>query len=230
MQRTAKTSGFTLIELLVVTGIIAILAGLLLPALSSARESGRRARCIGNLHQIGLATLSYADDHDGLMPPFFGGTVVTNGGGNGIHLKVHNRGKWDINEDFGPLGNINILVCLSDRNPAQITTTNSAGNQIFVPTSYSYNYALWINGIRLDTVPGSTTMLAVDGDGDINLQSGVWYAGVNTTSVRKGKDVDRFNSSIVNRRHTGKFNAVFMDAHVEWLNNLSYNSILPGYQ
>jgi prepilin-type N-terminal cleavage/methylation domain-containing protein/prepilin-type processing-associated H-X9-DG protein len=59
---------FTLVELLVVIAIIAVLASLLLPALSSAKDSGKRAACLSNLKQIGLAIHMYADEHNGRIP------------------------------------------------------------------------------------------------------------------------------------------------------------------
>jgi prepilin-type N-terminal cleavage/methylation domain-containing protein/prepilin-type processing-associated H-X9-DG protein len=62
-----KPAGFTLIELLVVISIIAVLIALLLPAVQSAREAARRAQCINNLKQLGLATLNFESTY-GILP------------------------------------------------------------------------------------------------------------------------------------------------------------------
>lgn len=84
MKRPKKMAGgevsaaFTLVELLVVTAILAILAALLLPALSRTKDSAQRVKCVSNLHQLNLAAHLYWDDNNGNC--FRYGGTATNGG------------------------------------------------------------------------------------------------------------------------------------------------------
>jgi prepilin-type N-terminal cleavage/methylation domain-containing protein/prepilin-type processing-associated H-X9-DG protein len=82
-----RRTGFTLIELLVVIAIIAILAGMLLPALASAKEKGRGAACLSNLRQVGLGTSMYAQDNQDRFHSFLNADRVPS---------VPNHGQWTL--------------------------------------------------------------------------------------------------------------------------------------
>ena len=112
--------GFTLIELLVVIAVIALLAGLLLPALARAKEEGRCVKCISNIHQVCLAYKVWALDHDNRypwhLPPSEGGTYGPSAGqgySNFLGLSLD-------------LVTPKILVCPSDRATKATVTDWSA--------------------------------------------------------------------------------------------------------
>ncbi len=91
---------FTLIELLVVIAIIALLMGILMPALSSVREGARRTVCSAHMHDLGLAITMYCEQEDGLLPAM---RVGLNGDVRNEQLTNHHARWWRINNLSGQM-------------------------------------------------------------------------------------------------------------------------------
>ncbi len=127
-----NAAGFTLIELLVVIAIIAILAALIVPGLSRAKQTTQSAACMNNFRQLQLALRLYADDHDGGLPPNRGGGGVDQGRTlaypswvSGSFNSGDSSDSTDPNRMLSGIGNIGkytqnagIYKCPSDRSTA----------------------------------------------------------------------------------------------------------------
>ena len=101
-----KPCGFTLIELLVVVAVIAILAGMLLPALNRAKNKAQAIYCLNNTKQLAVAWMLYADDHNGRLAYNLGGDALSRGVAQRTNLNwVNNIMTWDLDDD-----NTNVLT------------------------------------------------------------------------------------------------------------------------
>jgi prepilin-type N-terminal cleavage/methylation domain-containing protein/prepilin-type processing-associated H-X9-DG protein len=127
---TRQNPGFTLIELLVVIAVMGLLAGLLLPAVSRAKEAGRSTACLSNLRQIGVALELYVQENQNRLPVMYdrgtnanllGQTNVSAAPGPDIVLAAHVGGKL-------------VWRCPSDH------------RNIFAATGASYSWNNLLNG------------------------------------------------------------------------------------
>lgn len=201
--------GFTLIELLVVIAIIAILASILFPVFSRAREKARQTSCLSNIKQLSLAANMYSGDYDEMLPT----NVMDLNGSNS-----NNVGDMTWRSMILPyVKNTQIFMCPSDKNMSGLTPFHS--NVDFGEGSgYGLNVCNW-------AAAPPTAPYGRDLGGCEDASSVILFAETNGSesfsdpSGNKGRgwvpDPAAYPATV---RHNGGMNCAFVDGHAKWLN------------
>jgi prepilin-type processing-associated H-X9-DG protein len=200
---------FSLVELLVVIGIVTLLVGVLLPALSAAKDDGKRAVCIQNQHQLAVSTATLVQNNKGNYFPYLNFTCASNSNGT-ISVLTTRRNEYSGGWNFYKPAE---FVCPSDVRPGTVSIRKADGTTQTMPSSYGYHIRMMYNSISMFSQrlgPASEVVLFYDG----SMSGNDSVTGVNI----EGNYISTmdFALSAVQYRHRKRWaSGVYVDGHVQ---------------
>lgn len=209
--------GFTLTELLVVLAIIGVLAALLIPAISFAKNRAQRAQCMGNLHQVGIALQNFLNANQA-YPTFW--TGATEGSPiplDGTWMGQLERGGFDVSKPKGNFLSEGVWRCPSARRGKTWPTNqilNSYGYNVFgvLPVgNHTNNSALGLHGRFVS----DSVFTAIPESEVVNPSDMMAIGDTGGGGVFLMRPKDFALSKAATTRHQGKINISFCDGHVE---------------